>query len=100
MKIYIAGKITGLPLSEVKEKFKHHSELLQLKGYTAVNPIEVSPFHASKTWYDYMKDCIVALMDCEAIYLLEDWGQSKGARLEYAIAKELGLDIFIHGDFN
>lgn len=40
-----------------------------------------------------MKFCIENLMNCDAIYLLYDWRMSKGAVLEYAIAKELGLKI-------
>jgi len=47
-----------------------------------------------------MVDDISALLECEAIYMVKDWGQSKGARLEYAIAKELGLYILFDGEFN
>ena len=47
-----------------------------------------------------MRDDISALMKCDAIYMLNDWGQSRGARIEYVIAKELGLEIIYEGEFN
>lgn len=100
MKIYIAGKISGLPLKNVIEKFKWHAGFLDLKGHEPVNPIEISPFDELKNWNDYMSDCIAALLKCEAIYMLKDWGQSREARVEYQIAKELGLQIFFEGEFN
>lgn len=33
-----------------------------------------------------------------AIYMMRSWRQSKGARMEYALAKELGLKIFREGE--
>jgi hypothetical protein len=98
MKIYISGKITGLPINKVVEKFKWHSGILEMKGYLPVNPIDVSPFAEDKEWEDYMIDDIAALFKCDAIYMLKDWGQSKGARIEYQIAKELGLQILFEDE--
>lgn len=33
------------------------------------------------------------------LFMQKDWGQSKGARVEYAIARELGLQIYHEGSF-
>ena len=100
MKIYISGKISGLPLKNVIDKFNMHAAFLKLKGYEPVNPIEVSPYREDKQWHDYMVDDFAALLKCEAIYMLKDWGQSRGARIEYQIAKELGLQILFEGEYN
>lgn len=100
MKIYISGKISGLPFTEVVDKFGFHQRLLKIKGYEPVNPLVVSPFDSKKQWSDYMVDDIAALIKCDAIYMLKDWGQSRGARVEYLIAKELGLKVFFDGEFN
>lgn len=100
MKIYISGKITGLPLNKVAKKFAYHSQLLELKGYEPVNPLIISPFEEFKSWHEYMIDDIKVLFECDAIYLLRDWGQSRGARIEYQIAKELGLKILFEGEYN
>ena len=99
-KIYISGKISGLPIESVVDKFARNAEFLMVKGFEPVNPIDVSPYHVSKTWEDYMRDDISALMKCDAIYMLNDWGQSRGARIEYVIAKELGLEIIFEGELN
>ena len=40
-----------------------------------------------------MIDDLRLLFDCEAIYLIDNWQMSKGARIEYYIAKELGMSI-------
>jgi len=98
MKVYISGKITGLNLKDVKQKFGHISHWILMQGHIPINPIEISPFDENKKWKDYMLTDIEALFDCDAIYMLDNWGQSKGARIEYGIAKELGLKIFFHGD--
>jgi len=98
MKIYIAGKITGLAHEKVIEKFNVCSEILRERGHEPVSPIDVSPFKPSKEWRDYMIDCIGALLMCDGIYMIGNWGQSKGARIEYQIAKELGLQIFFEGE--
>lgn len=81
MKIYISGKISGLKIEKVKEKFFKAEIMLISLGYIPVNPIYVSPFDESKGWHDYMVDDISALLKCEAIYMLKDWGQSRGARI-------------------
>lgn len=100
MKVYISGKISGLPLKNVIEKFKFHAVFLELKGHEPINPIDINPFDETKDWYDYMCNDIAALLKCDAIYMLKDWGQSRGARIEYQIAKELGLHILFDVEYN
>ena len=98
MKVYISGKITGYDIDVAKSKFNESEELLRLKGFTPVNPFKLSETHPDKTWKDYMIDDIRGLFDCDAIYMNSDWGQSKGARIEYQIAKELNLKVMFAGE--
>lgn len=95
-KIYIAGKVTGLPIAEVTMKFGRAQKELEAQGYEVVNPLQVvseqgDGWHTD--WQTAMRLCIKALMDCDGIYLLEDFDQSKGARLEQRIARELEIEI-------
>jgi hypothetical protein len=99
MKVYVSGKITGCQAKEVKKKFSCASDLLKLKGYIPVNPLDL-PIPKPISWEDFMINDIKHLFLCDGIYMLKDWGQSKGARIEYAIAKELGIKIFFEGEFN
>lgn len=112
MRIYISGKITGLPpeiVSETftlgeqdaEERYKHltHTGM----NIEIVNPIKLDHSYAKsleekgftqeQVWHIYMSKCIEALLTCNAVYMLKNWGDSRGARIEYAIAKELGLTI-------
>ena len=47
-----------------------------------------------KSWTWYMRKDIAGLMECDAIFLLKDWEESRGARLEYHIAQQLEIKIF------
>ncbi len=99
MRIYISGKITGLPEAKYKQYFKAAEEeiraIFQKPGHELypVNPITLNHSHDG-TWHDYMAVGLSALLKCDAVYLLKNWGQSKGARCEYAIARELGLSVY------
>lgn len=92
-KCYISGKISGLDFEEVKRKFSNASIFIHSCKMIPVNPIDIGEEAGDQTWNGYMIMDIEALMTCDAIYMLNDWGSSKGARIEYAIAKELELTI-------
>lgn len=95
MKTYISGKITGLEIP-VAEKLFEHAELQvkQLHGGEPVNPMKILPYHPEHTYKDYMIADIKALFDCEAIYMLSNWRESRGARIEHTIAIEMGHKVF------
>jgi nucleoside 2-deoxyribosyltransferase len=65
-KIYIAGKVTGLPIEEVSDKFKTAQQALEEKGFTAVNPLMVVNDPQAK-WNQAMKKCIGELVSCDAV---------------------------------
>lgn len=94
-KIYISGKVTGLPFNEVKEKFGLWQEIIEGKGYEAINPVEhtISMGLEHEDWDTIMKSLIPLLCECDAIFLLADYSESRGAMLELHIAKELGLTV-------
>lgn len=89
-KVYISGSITKD--SDYRAHFRTAEEKLWEMGMKVFNPakFEADP---NKTWEDYMRKDITELMTCRAIYLLKGWRKSKGARLEYRIAKALGMII-------
>lgn len=100
MKIYISGRITGnahyMQDFERAESYLNFSNINGQK-FDVVNPCKVSPFDENKTWRDYMREDIKALVDCDAIYMLRGWRRSKGARLERRIAIKLGLEVIYEG---
>ena len=93
-KIYIAGKVTGLPQQEVVDKFAKAKQEIEEMGFEVVNPIEVVNDFTTP-WPDAMKMCLTALFECAGIVLLPCWKDSKGARLEKKMARSLGIEILI-----
>lgn len=87
MKIYIAGKITGLPRAEIERKFNSAAEKLKSGGHEVFVPT-VLPDYSSVPHEDYLHVCYAMIDICEAIYLLSDWQNSKGARMEFQYAAD------------
>lgn len=61
-------------------------------GYEPVNPLE-NGLSEHDTWEAHIAKDISDLLQCKAIYMLQDWQESKGARIEYYIATEIGMPI-------
>jgi len=91
-KIYISGKITGLTQEEAFNSFNNAELYLKRQGFEVVNPMTI-PHNHDKTWESYMKEDLKALLECTDIYMLKGWHESKGANIEYNLARELGLSI-------
>ncbi len=87
-RVYISGKITGLTEEAYKLKFAHAERLLRKMGYSTFNPAKhgIVPGY---TWADYMKQDIKELCECDYIYFLDNWQDSKGAQLEHDLAVKL-----------
>ncbi len=92
MKVYISGKISGLPLGEVREKFAHAERQIEAFGHTPVNPLK-NGLPTDAEWEEQMLASIRLLFGSDAIYMLPDWFNSKGARIERNIAIERELEI-------
>lgn len=91
MRIYISGPMTGKPDLN-RPAFNAKAAELRALGHEVVNPAEL-PEIPGGTWHDYMKADIKLLLECDAIYMLPGWVGSKGAALEYDIARDLGMEI-------
>ena len=91
MKIYIAGAITRNP--NYKAQFATAEERLLAEGHAVVNPVKNKGF----SYKEYIDMGLNELMRCDAIYLLEGWEFSYGARLEFFYASTVGLKVFKEG---
>ena len=89
MKIYIAGPMSGLKDCN-RPAFHQAATDLTAIGHTVLNPAMLP---GGLTEADYMAIGMAMLQRAEAIYLLDGWQASAGARAEFALAEKLGLTI-------
>lgn len=92
MKIYIAGKITGLEREDVLQKFEKVSGDLIKQGHETFLPC-VLPVYDDVPHEDYLHICYAIIDVCDAVYMLSDWQQSKGARMELQYAADWQKEI-------
>lgn len=90
-RVYISGKVSGLPQVEAFIKFGQCESWLKSKGYEVVNPTRLCG--TDWGWSRSMRVCIVELLKCDTICMLDNWHVSRGAQLEWAIAHSLGMRI-------
>lgn len=95
MKIYIAGAVSNLDWNYVVKKFEGSEEAIRKRGHEPISPLKVViPEQAE--WLPAMKQCVKALVDCDAIFLQEDWHQSRGATCEHRVAQMLGIPVYLN----
>ena len=94
MKIYISGKITGT--TDYQQKFDAAKELIITKGHEPISPLDIHHIFRPETttWEQYMLVDLGMLRASDAILLLPDWGNSKGARIEYGEAVRMRKKIY------
>ena len=90
-KVYISGKVTGLPWEEVEDKFRAAADLVRFHGSLAVVPIHYC--RKDWPWRQCMKRCLALLLECDKVLLLPDWKQSRGAKIEALVALACGIPV-------
>lgn len=89
-RVYISGKITGLSEKEWAENFEAAEKALTEAGYRVINPAKVQ---ADLDYSEYLTIDIILLGRCDAIYMLDNWQDSNGAKAERATAEALNLTV-------
>ena len=89
-KIYLSGKITGLSEKEYKQQFRWaEDEVRYQSGFgriKIINPLNIVPFLGIRSWLCFMIADIFQLLKCDEIYMLKNWRDSRGARVELMVA--------------
>jgi len=95
MRIYISGKMRGLPEEESRNLFKAAEQYLIELGHDVVNPwdTEDEKKQLCKDWDDYILYDLPILKTCDAIFMLQNWQFSDGAQIEYHFARGRHMEI-------
>lgn len=94
IKVYVSGKITGLPKIEYLQLFRKAAERLFEEGYSVINPAVIQALLPEDTTYEqYMQMSLLELSFCDAIYMLRNWQDSNGAKKELEYARRHGYRI-------
>lgn len=125
MRIYISGKIGEEVISDAtRQKFERAEKMLQEKGYDVVNPTaryiqeaimekreEVTTMIASgeslmEKQFDNLDyritlgTVMMLIRVCDAIYMLDDFPSSPGARAELSTARAMGLKRIFQNEYD
>lgn len=96
MKLYLAGPMTGHADLNFPA-FHAEAKRLRALGFEVINPAEINA-DPTAGWLECMRADIKALADCDGVALLPGWGDSRGARIEQGLARDLGLLVILAGD--
>lgn len=90
-RLYLAGPMTGIEDFNYPA-FNAMAERLRAAGYDVENPADHGTVDGAD-WADYMAYDLTRLGLCGQVAVLPGWENSKGARLEVHIARELGMPV-------
>ena len=94
-RVYISGKISGLPKEEYTSKFNEAERRLRHLGFDVANPANdhVAEFLAKISYRLVMLYDLLAVKGCACIYLLDNCTDSRGAaeEIECAILNDLAI---------
>lgn len=94
MLIYISGTMGGGDLEELEKKFKKVEDLIVELGHLPINPVQkLLGYPQMIDQKELLLKRIKLLIECDCIFLQEDWKDSPEGRIERSIAFEMGLKI-------
>lgn len=88
-KVFISGKVSGLPYAYAQERFNRAASLFQ--GCGVHNPVKLCK--PTWSWPRCMIVCLWHLMKCDTVVFMDNWQDSRGARIENRMARLLGKKI-------
>lgn len=100
-RIYIAGKMRGVPLFNFPA-FDKARDLLLERGWQPVSPADLDREAGMSEMTDDVDvdihECLrrdfIAICQCDAIAFLPGWKTSKGALAERFVGEQIGLDFY------
>ena len=94
MKIYIAGKISGLKNGEAYRHFRIAEGAIRSAGHHPINPMKLGWMYPDLGYLEYMHIDRALIDICDGVMFLDNWVDSTGAKAEHEYAEQNGKDIF------
>ena len=91
-RIYVAGPMTGLDEHNFAA-FHTAAKRLRQAGWDVVNPAENFEGRTDLPREQYIRADVMMLANCDVVAMLPGWQESCGAKLEYLLATEMGMDV-------
>lgn len=94
--IYIAGKYTDVTPEAIQaniDKAVMAAKILEQHGWIVFVP-HVHYLPLGLHYNDIMEQCKGIIQRCDAMFMLDNWKDSKGANIELIEARSLGLSVF------
>lgn len=96
MTVYLSGPMSGKPQLNFPA-FEDATQRLRAAGYTVVSPHELGSAQPDHNAYlGFLRRDLKAMLDCDAIALMEGWQHSRGAKFELDVARGLEMPIYIY----
>lgn len=93
-KIYVSIPISGFAEEEVRARAKAVKRRLSADGVEVMTPFDVCP-EKGLPYSAYMGKDIEAMLECDVVYMCQEWQNSKGCMAEFEVARIYGkLIIF------
>lgn len=103
--VYVSGPYTAFEGSTVEQNTKiaqKYAHALRLKGFAVICPHsnggdpEFIPDEL--TWQEFIEEDYSIILSCHAMFMLPNWKESKGSKIEREWAQELGIPVFYFDD--
>jgi len=96
--IYVSGPVTKN--KNATTQFNEADKFIRKIGHIPLNPIRIDPPHPFKKdkWLYYMRKSVELLVKSDALFLLDGWEKSDGARIEFDLCVKLGIPIYFNCD--
>lgn len=91
--VYISGKMTGLP-DYNRSGFEKIELTLTLLGYNAINPLKLFCITEKKRYKEYLRKDLTVMLQCDAVFVMDNWKNSKGAIIEVVNAWMFDLPVY------
>ena len=94
--IYISGKITGLPTHYYTQAFAQaEAQVQRFYSFNTISPLRIRPLFGIRKWAAYMAADLWQLLKCDSVAFMQNWKDSRGARIEMIVALVFNKEIIM-----